>query len=905
MSNFFPPTVTANAGTVEIGKQILLSSLFEATDLDANSEIVSVRFRDNGTEAFGGYFVDNGVRQTANVWHEVDFADVDRIRYRAGLIVSSETFSVQVYDGQFWSNVDSDVNFTVTPNDTAPVVTAEPGTVLANEKTSIEGLFSAEDPDGYPILRYYLVDRNPNADGGYFTLNGVRQSSAIWFLVEADQIGQVEYVAATNGPQAENIGIMAFDGALWSDPVNVAMRTTQNAHAPVVSVFKNDSAPNRSLAFETLFQWSDADGNTAKRYGFLDTGTNPNSGYFTIDGVRQDAGRWITFDASLLDRVRYQTSSQSSSEEVFLGVFDGSYWSATASNVISSIGRPVVDVVDRDIAVDTLEQVDLRNIFTQAGDPGPDFIEYEVYDYNPDSLSGQLWLNGQKLQNGVFHTLSAADFRNLVFEGSESDLQRTNDPIIVRGFNGKYWSDFERINFTTDPTGAEALAATQWGGSLFNGSKWQITYSFIDGFNPNGPNPPLPLYYNPDEDPEATDTFPLNVQQRQDIRAALADIEKFIDVDFIEVPYELTASEATLIFGTADDDAGVLAHAFLANFGTGKGSKPGDIWFNNNIAGYDPRGEVVVGEGSSFRATAVHEIGHAMGLKHPFEPFVFLPLSVDRTQNTIMSYNRDFAFHPEEPSTFMLWDVVQLQRLYGANTDYNPGNDHYFFPTDSSHQQVLWDGGGIDTINLTNHLASETIDLREGRRTSLNGVQNSLLIAYETVIENARGGRGNDTIIGNEIRNLLFGNEGNDIFIGGGGNDLLRGGAGNDRYQWNLGDGRDTIREENAGGIDFLEFYDVTGRLNSLEDDFTAFRLGNDLRIDLTLDQGQALGTMVVKNFAQEGSRVETLKMFDGDGRQIGVNVDVSSIFAQAGSKGTRFRVTDNLGQYGYLATPV
>ena len=46
-------------------------------------------------------------------------------------------------------------------------------------------------------------------------------------------------------------------------------------------------------------------------------------------------------------------------------------------------------------------------------------------------------------------------------------------------------------------------------------------------------------------------------------------------------------------------------------------------------------------------------------------------------------------------------------------------------------------------------------------------------IAYGTDIENARGGRGNDVIIGNELNNALIGNFGDDILRGNGGIDFL------------------------------------------------------------------------------------------------------------------------------------
>ena len=59
-------------------------------------------------------------------------------------------------------------------------------------------------------------------------------------------------------------------------------------------------------------------------------------------------------------------------------------------------------------------------------------------------------------------------------------------------------------------------------------------------------------------------------------------------------------------------------------------------------------------------------------------------------------------------------------------------------------------------------------------------VRDCLTIAYGAVIENAKGTNVADTILGNDVNNLLNGLIGNDILNGLGGNDILDGGAGAD-----------------------------------------------------------------------------------------------------------------------------
>ncbi len=60
-------------------------------------------------------------------------------------------------------------------------------------------------------------------------------------------------------------------------------------------------------------------------------------------------------------------------------------------------------------------------------------------------------------------------------------------------------------------------------------------------------------------------------------------------------------------------------------------------------------------------------------------------------------------------------------------------------------------------------------------------------------IENATGGSGNDSLVGNSAANILNGMAGNDVLVGGPGADSFLGGANNDTMTWNPGDGSDVM----------------------------------------------------------------------------------------------------------------
>ena len=66
------------------------------------------------------------------------------------------------------------------------------------------------------------------------------------------------------------------------------------------------------------------------------------------------------------------------------------------------------------------------------------------------------------------------------------------------------------------------------------------------------------------------------------------------------------------------------------------------------------------------------------------------------------------------------------------------------------------------------------------------------------------GGAGNDTVVGSQGADVLFGGDGNDTVTGGRDSDVAFLGAGNDRFNWNPGDGSDTV--EGQDGTDTLAF---------------------------------------------------------------------------------------------------
>ena len=82
---------------------------------------------------------------------------------------------------------------------------------------------------------------------------------------------------------------------------------------------------------------------------------------------------------------------------------------------------------------------------------------------------------------------------------------------------------------------------------------------------------------------------------------------------------------------------------------------------------------------------------------------------------------------------------------------------------------TLNDTGGIDTINAAAAESAVRLNLEQGSSSNVGKGQFS--VAAGAVIENATGGLGGDTLIGNEANNIFRGNGGNDTISGGAGLD--------------------------------------------------------------------------------------------------------------------------------------
>ena len=132
-----------------------------------------------------------------------------------------------------------------------------------------------------------------------------------------------------------------------------------------------------------------------------------------------------------------------------------------------------------------------------------------------------------------------------------------------------------------------------------------------------------------------------------------------------------------------------------------------------------------------------------------------------------------------------------------------PGNDTYIFIEDESESVIFESGGiveagvasdgGIDTLDFSAFVSPIEVDLSLKQIETLDKIVVATPILIQSAeeslnVENVIGGQGGDTIIGNDLDNLLIGGDGSDTLEANGGSDHLVGGVGNDELSGNAGD---------------------------------------------------------------------------------------------------------------------
>ena len=293
--------------------------------------------------------------------------------------------------------------------------------------------------------------------------------------------------------------------------------------------------------------------------------------------------------------------------------------------------------------------------------------------------------------------------------------------------------------------------------------------------------------------------------------AALGEWSDIIGVNFTQVSAGQTAQ---IVFDDSEDttpNAGPIAATdghWSNGITTSEHVHISSSWVNNYGTSLNSY---------SFQ-TYIHEIGHALGLGHAgnynntADYAADALFANDSWGTSIMSYfdeadNSYFAhqgFTKELSLTPMDADILAVGQLYGLSTTTRTGDTTYGFNSNAGRDAfnaslfpgaayTIFDSGGNDTLDYSGFSSNQIINLNPETFSSVGSRVGNVMIARGTVIENAIGGSGNDTIIGNDVANKLIGNGGNDTILAGAGDDFLTGGAGTDSLTG--GAGNDTFSD--------------------------------------------------------------------------------------------------------------
>jgi hypothetical protein len=304
--------------------------------------------------------------------------------------------------------------------------------------------------------------------------------------------------------------------------------------------------------------------------------------------------------------------------------------------------------------------------------------------------NGAISANGLDKFSGEAHFLKfAGDGQRFVASSGDSRI----DALLEVGKSNMWSPSADTNNKLAVKSSVENAADADWQQIMPGVFSLDETLDATDpialtyGFHPNGTNVPAG---------DKKFFAPLDEAQKAVVRDAFSYLGGLMNIKFAEE--NLDAAKTSFQFGT-NEQASSAAYAYMPIATT---AAPSQIMLANNQAsndfasfltgdddsdttnGYQIKTSDLINLRKSYGwTTVVHEIGHALGLKHPGDYNAggggasppYLPKILDSKLWSVMSYNSiptAFSTDPtntsgsrQTPQTMMAYDIAALQFLYG------------------------------------------------------------------------------------------------------------------------------------------------------------------------------------------------------------------------------------------------
>jgi len=484
------PAINATDAAVAHHQSVLVSGLFGVSDAEGNA-ITQYEFWDGGTANGSGYFTLSGSIQVAGAAIPVTAANLGNARYVGGTGPGSETVWVRAFDGIDWSPWAS---WVMNTTGSAPSVSAPDRGVHPGQSVAASSLFTVSDVDGDLPAQYEFWDGGTAAGSGRFLLGGIAQGEGVAIPVSPSQLGQLQYAGGTvNG--SEIVWARASDATGFGPWASWTM-TTGNQTPVITPASANRTLHvGQSIAANSLFTVSDADGDAIMQYRFWDEGTAGSSGYFSLGGQRQIEGAGFTIAAADLPNLQWVSASQSGSEVVWVRATDGFdfgpwvSWTMTAGNSL-----PMATPTTATITSFRGQSIAATALFSAADADGDTISTYRFWDEGTSTASGYFSLNGHRQIEGAGFDVAAADLVNLQWvggaTGSEMVWVRASD-----GFGFGPWAFWTMASLNRAPVATASDASIAWGQSVAASSLFSVAdadgdipaaYDFWDGGEAGG-----------------------------------------------------------------------------------------------------------------------------------------------------------------------------------------------------------------------------------------------------------------------------------------------------------------------------------------------------------------------------------------------------------------------------------